>query len=97
MLVIFTEPAGAPEPSEGAFHDPPSRQHLEAVNAFVVLDDFQAGAAPRPQGAHPLDQGAGIASVGPDAPQPTEAFPKRGQQQTGAVAVLHVGRMHADQ
>jgi hypothetical protein len=97
MLVVFAEPTGAAQPCEGSFHDPATRQQLEAMDRFVVFDDLQPSAAARPQAAHPLHECAGIATVGPDASQPAEASPQGGEQQSGAIAVLHVGRVYADQ
>src|ERR1035438_4612394 len=44
-FVVAVEPAVAPEPTEGSFHYPASRQHLERME-FVALHDFQ-GAAPQ--------------------------------------------------
>src|SRR4051812_15516032 len=62
-----------------------------------MLDDFQARPTAGTQGPHPWDQRAGVAAISPDAPQPAEALPQGGEQQAGAVAVLHVGWMHAHQ
>lgn len=97
MLVIFAESARAAEPGKGAFDDPASREDLEAMECLGMLDDFQPGAAAETEGSHPLDQRARVAAVGPDATQPPEALPQGCEQQAGAIAILHVGRMHADQ
>ena len=97
MFIVFTQAAGAAEPSEGAFDDPATRQQLEVGKLGAVFNDFQAGAAAWAQGTHPIDERAGVAAVGPDAAQPAEASAQGGEQQPGAIAVLNVGRMHADQ
>ena len=79
MLVVFAEPTRASQPGKSAFDDPASREQLEAMDGLVVSDDLQTGATARAQGPNPVDEGAGIAAVGPDAPQPAEAFPQGGQ------------------
>lgn len=96
MFVIFTQSAGATEPSEGALDDPTAWQELEMGKFGAVFDDFQTGAATWTQGAHPLDEGAGVTAVGPDAAQPSETSPQGFEQQTRAIAVLHVGWVHTD-
>ncbi len=97
MFVIFAESARAAEPSKGSFDDPASGQDLEAMECFRMLDNFQPGATAGTQGPHPLDERASVATVGPDAPQPPVTLPQGCEQQSGAIAILHIGRMHADQ
>ena len=97
MFVVFAQPTGPTEPGKGAFDDPAARQELEVGKLGAVFDDFQSGTAARTQLAHPPDQCARITAVGPNAAQPTETVTQGGEQQAGAVAVLQVGRMHADQ
>ena len=97
MFIILTESTRAAEPRKGAFYDPSPGQHLEAMERLGMLDDFQTSAACGTQGAHPLDKGASVAAVSPDAPQPPEAFTQFVQEQASSIAVLHVGWMHADQ
>jgi len=97
MFIVFAQAAGTTEPGEGAFDDPATRQQLEVGKLGAVFDDFQAGAAARAQGTHPIDERAGIAAVGPDAAQPAEAGAQGREQQPGPIAILNVGRMDADQ
>lgn len=97
VFVIFAESASAAEPREGALDDPAARQEFEVGQFGAMFDDLEPGAALRPQGANPGDERAGITAIGPDAAQPTEARGKHRQQQAGAIAVLHAGRMHFDQ
>ena len=97
MFIVFTQPAGPSEPGKGAFDDPAARQELEAGELGAVFDDFQSGAALRPQVADPRHEGAGIATIRPNAAQPPEASAQGGEEQAGAIAVLNVGGMHADQ
>ena len=97
MFVVLTESARTAEPGERTFDHPTPGQDFETVGGGDVLDDLQARAASRAQGASPLDERARVASVGPDAAQPTETSPQGREQQTSAVAILEVGRVHADQ
>lgn len=97
MFVVFAQATRSTEPGKGAFDDPAARQDFEVREFGAMFDDLEAGATARAELTHPRDQGAGIAAVGPDAAQPTETVPQGGEQQAGAVAVLDVRRMHADQ
>src|ERR1017187_1247078 len=96
-FVVAVEPAVAPEPTEGSFHYPASRQHLERME-FVALHDFQ-GAAPQFHG--PLDQRARVAAIGPDmsdaAAHRLALTEEAGQQLSSAIAVLEIGRQHRHQ
>src|ERR1035441_5826369 len=96
-FVVAVEPAVAPEPTEGSFHYPASRQHLERME-FVALHDFQ-GAAPQVHG--PLDQRARVAAIGPDmsdaAAHRLALTEEAGQQLSSAIAVLEIGGQHRHQ
>src|ERR1035441_7748370 len=61
-FVVAIESAVASEPTEGAFHHPAARQHLEGVKVGA-LDDLD-GAAPQSPG--PFQQCSRVAAVGPD-------------------------------
>src|SRR5271168_1581129 len=61
-FVVPAESAGTAEPAESALDYPAPWQHLEGVQ-LGALDDFDGAT---PQLACPLQERAGIASVGPD-------------------------------
>lgn len=50
FLEVLREPAASPEPGEGTFHHPSSRQDLEALRLIGSLDDLEG---PGPDLAQP--------------------------------------------
>ena len=88
-LIILAEPPPAVEPPEDAFDHPATGENLEAMK-LGALDHFQR---PATHPAHPFDQLAGIAAVGPDQPEAREPKRRTRQQQPRAVPVLEIGRV----
>lgn len=41
LLIVLAQATIVVQPSEGAFHDPPTGQHLESLDLVAPLDDFQ--------------------------------------------------------
>jgi len=89
-LVVFGQSTVLAEPGEGAFHDPALGQDDESP-AGVSLHDLDNAAAPA---ADPMQEPPGIAGIGKDHLQATQASAQVLEQQPGAIAVLEVGRMH---
>ncbi len=91
-FVIPVESTVTAQPTKGALDDPAPRQHFEGVQ-FRALHDLDRAA---PQLAAPLQQGAGVAAIGPDMLDAAPwRFGEEGRQQLlGAVAILNVGWQH---
>src|ERR1035438_3125076 len=90
-FVVATQPAIAPEPSKGSFHNPAPWQDFESTHIVRAFDNFK-------QATHvpfdPTDQLSSVATIGPDEPKsfvdPRETI----QQLARAITVLHVGGQH---
>ena len=89
---MLCETAVAAHPGERALDDPAARQHLEALGRVGTLDDLELPVSHAVEGVGKL---LGIvAVVGPDQLQPREQRLELLEQIDGAVAILHIGRMH---
>src|ERR1017187_6590239 len=93
-FVVAIESAVASEPTEGAFHHPAARQHLEGVKVGA-LDDLD-GAAPQSPG--PFQQCSRVAAVGPDMFDAPASLPAEegGQPLFGPIPILNIGGKHHD-
>jgi hypothetical protein len=89
-LVVATESTVTAEPTKGTLHHPASGQYFEdvKVGSFHDLD----GAAP--QFPTPVQQGARVATVGPDVFDASASLlvEEGCEQLLGSIAVLNVGR-----
>ncbi len=95
-LEVAGQAAVAADPGEGALDDPALGQDDEAMG-IAALDDLQgprAGLGNDPGHLWPL-----VAGVGEDALDKRKGSPRRAQQVTRAIAILHVGGVnrHAQQ
>ena len=90
------EPAQeAPQPGEGALHNPAFGQHGEATIG-ILLHDFQLNAipaTPQAQLMYPVSQLTAITAVSPDLAEPPVLFRQRFQDRLGAITVLFIGRV----
>lgn len=84
------------KPREGALHHPAPWQPDEALQVIAAFDDLEAQRIARPQRAHPIEQRAAGAAIGPDEPPAHEAMPERLQHQLRPLAVLHPRRVDDD-
>jgi len=87
-LEVSGQAAVAADPGEGALDDPALGQDDEAMG-IAALDDLQgprAGLGNDPGHLWPL-----VAGVGEDALDKRKGSPRRAQQVTRAIAILHVG------
>ena len=91
VLEIFGEPPAAINPSDHTFDDPSFRQELE-TRAIATLDDLELPIGDGPEDLFQL--GALIGAVADDFLQKGKPSPHRLEQRRGAVAILHIGRMH---
>ena len=66
FFVVFAQAAIATKPCKGAFDDPAARQELKARLLRIAFDDLQDGIQML---FDPVDQGAGIATIGPEFAQ----------------------------
>jgi hypothetical protein len=85
LFVIFCESSVAPEPSEGAFDDPPlgyDRETGEVVISFYNLKGAKEAIF------RPCDKLAGVPSVGPDELETSETLSQEFEDPLGPVAVL---------
>jgi len=92
-LVILAQSPAPARPREGPLHNPPTRQDDEPFGIIRPLDDLQPQPVTPTKVIDPSDRGAGVASVGPDQPQPAEAVPQRGRRELGPITILDVGRV----
>lgn len=94
-FVVPSESAGTPEPTECSLHYPAPWQHLEGMQV-ATLHDFDGAT---PQFACQPQQGAGIATVGPDMfDSAASLLTEEGRQQLlGAIAILDIGGQYSDQ
>ena len=94
-FVVPSESAGTPEPTERSLHYPAPWQHLEGMQV-ATLHDFDGAT---PQFACQPQQGAGIATVGPDMfDSAASLLTEEGRQQLlGAIAILDIGGQYSDQ
>jgi hypothetical protein len=94
VLVVFGEAPAAVNPGDGALDDPTLGQGFEALLAGRAFDDLDGPAG----GVHgPAQFVAAIGAVGEDRLQEAEEPARPAvEDQTGAVAVLQVGRMNGD-
>lgn len=96
LLVDLAEPPIPAQPTEGPLHHPATRQDHGPRRVVRPLDDLQGQAPGSECVADPLDQGPGIAAVGPDLLEAVEAAADRLQDQLGPVAILDGGRVDRD-
>jgi hypothetical protein len=68
VLVVFAQPALAPEPAKGALDDPSTWQHLEAFDVVGALHDLHVDWVSFAERADPGDQLASVATVCPNEP-----------------------------
>ena len=66
LLVIAGEAAGLVEPTEGALEDPTLAHEWEAFGVVAAAGDVEVQFAAGAQPFDPLDQGPGVAAIGPD-------------------------------
>jgi hypothetical protein len=88
-FVVAVEPARTSQPAKGAFHNPAPRQDLEGMQLGTF--DYLYRAAPPV--LRPVQQGSGVATVGPDvSDSPRGLLPEEGRQQLPSrIPVLNVG------
>ena len=89
-LVVATESTVTAEPTKGTLHHPASGQYFEDVKVGS-FHDFDGAA---PQFPTPVQQGARVATVGPDVFDPSASLlvEEGCEQLLGSIAVLNVGR-----
>ena len=87
---VASEPAIAADPGEGSFDDPSLWQDDEAM-CVAAFDDLQGPAAG--VGDHLGHLGPLIARISKDALDKGKPAPRRAQQLTSTIAILHVGRV----
>jgi hypothetical protein len=90
-FVVFAQAARAAQPTEGPLHDPPLRQHDEALLPRSARDDLDR---PVPEPSCPLDELAPVRRVRPDLDQPRETAVQPAQHEFRPLAILDMGRMH---
>jgi hypothetical protein len=66
-LVVFTEPSILPQPSEGSFDDPPTRQDDEPFLLPELSDDLDS---PTELLFDPFDELSGVTPIGPQKGKP---------------------------
>lgn len=88
LFPIPCQTAATAEPCEGARHDPPAQQHLEALCGVGPLDDLQR---PAPEGGAQLR--SGIAAICKDVTKLRGLAPQSGEDPGRAIAILNVGGM----
>lgn len=88
-LVVFGQSTVLAQPRKGALDNPSFRQHDEPARRRT-FDDLDETPVPP---ACPIDEPTGIASVGEDQLETSEARSHLPDQQLAAVAILDVGRM----
>jgi hypothetical protein len=95
ILVVLAQSTIAIEPPKGSLHDPPLREHLEADRVIRALDDREY---PSTRGPHPVNQGTGIAAIGPNQFQTRKFATNLAQNQSCSVSILNARRMdhHCD-
>ena len=92
VFVVFAQPAIPIAPAQGTFDNPAFREHGKALGGRGPRDNLQVHRSIETQPSHPIDQGASIRLIRPDAAQPREPVPEDLQQALGPVAVLDTGR-----
>ena len=92
-FVVLTQPTRPTQPSQSAFYNPPTRQHLKAVAVRRPSDDLQQ---PATEGTSPVDQLPSIGPIGPDQLEPGVPAHQCAQHQFGSVAVLDVRSVDDD-
>lgn len=93
-LIVLAQPALSAEPSERALDDPPAREHNETADVRT-LDDLQVdrtrGAA---NAANPIDECAGVPSIGPELSKTKERRCQDAKEKLGTVPILDICRMN---
>lgn len=93
FLVVFAQPSAAAQPSEGALHNPSSRQYLKGMAVFGTLDYLQD---PPTDELCPFDQRPSISSISPDQPQSRKSPHKLAQHELCSITVLNICWMNYD-
>jgi hypothetical protein len=89
-LVILAQPPILAEPAKGPLHDPPLRQDYKVMQ--VTTFDNLNHPAEHPSG--PIHESPGVASVDPDALQPTQPSAQLRQYQPPSDTILDVSSVH---
>ena len=92
-FVVLAEPTTPTQPSQSAFYNPPTRQHLKPVTVRRASDDLQQ---PATEGTSPIDQLPSVAPIGPDQLEPGVSPGQSAQHQFGSVAVLDIRSVDND-
>ena len=90
-LVVLAESTILAEPAEGSLNDPPSRQEDESLLLDGPLDDIEDPVA---ELRRPIDEGAGVASIGPNPLQTREPAFQLPQHELRPVTILNLGAVH---
>ncbi len=88
-FIVFRQSAILSQPGKRALDDPSFRQHDEPIQ-HRTFDDLDETPVPP---ACPIDEPTGIATVGKDQLETSEARSQLPDQQLATVAILDVGRM----
>jgi len=89
-LVVFGQSAVLAEPGERALDNPSLGQHDESMQLRALHDLYKT---PVPASC-PIDKPPGIAPIGENQLQPAKACAQLPNEQSAAVAVLDIRRMH---
>src|SRR5215218_5939811 len=92
-LVVAGQPPTAADPGECSLHNPPLREHHEAVPVAAAHDVEHPCARP---GHDRLHLAALIACIRNDALQKGKAPARLSEQPLGPIPILHAGGMHGD-